>query len=188
MPTSPRGHRLRLNEGGEKGIASRSKSDKEPMKKRAFCAICCLIAVLLLAVESGTATGQGSAEKELLEIENRITTAYISKNVEAFFQDNDEGLSAFHASNPYRIDDRRAIESALKTFYKYSTPTGLYKVQPRVQLFGDAAVVTYHFIETGEAEGGKLYAYEGKQTDVFVKKQGKWTLVHFHSSRVVKPN
>jgi ketosteroid isomerase-like protein len=147
-----------------------------------------LLLITLGGVRSESTTRQGGAEKELLDIENRITSAYINKNLEAFFQDNDEGLSAFHASNPYRIDDRRTIESALKTFYKYSTPTGLYKVQPRVQIYGDAAVVTYHFIETGEAEGGKLYAYEGKQTDVFVKRQGKWTLVHFHSSRVVKPD
>jgi ketosteroid isomerase-like protein len=158
------------------------------MIKKACCAVSCLIIVLLLALDSGSATAQGNQERELLDIENRITSAYVSKNVEAFFQDSDEGMSAFHASNPYRIDDRRTIESALKTFYKYSTATGLYKVQPRVQLYGDAAVVTYHFIETGEAEGGKLFAYEGKQTDVFVKKQGKWTLVHFHSSRVVKPD
>jgi ketosteroid isomerase-like protein len=158
------------------------------MIKRVCCAASCVVIVLLLAIDSGSATAQGNQERELLDIENRITSAYLSKNLEAFFQDNDEGLSAFHASNPYRIDDRRSIENALKTFYKYSSPTGLYKVQPRVQIHGDAAVVTYHFIETGEAEGGKLYAYEGKQTDVFVKKQGRWTLVHFHSSRVVKPD
>ena len=158
------------------------------MIKKAFCAVSSVMIVLLLALDSGTATAQGNQERELLDIENRITSAYMNKNLEAFFQDNDEGLSAFHASNPYRIDDRRSIESALKTFYKYSSPTVLFKVQPRDQIYGDAAVVTYHYIETGEAEGGKLYAYEGKQTDVFVKKQGRWTLVHFHSSRVVKPN
>jgi hypothetical protein len=158
------------------------------MIKKAFCAVSSVMAVLALALGSGSATPQVNQEKELLDLENKISAAFLSKSIEDFFPGNEEGLSAFHASNPYRIDDRRSIENALKTFYKYSSPTGLYKVQPRVQIYGDAAVVTYHFIETGEAEGGKIYAYEGKQTDVFVKKQGKWTLVHFHSSRVVKPN
>ncbi len=144
--------------------------------------------VVLVPARAGIVAGQGGAEKELLDIESRMTAAYLSKNVVAFFQDTDEGLSAFHASNPYRIDDRRTIEAALKVFYKDSAPTGLYKLQPRVQVQGDTAVVTYHFVEVGDAEGGKLYAYEGKQTDVFAKKQGKWTLIHFHSSRVVKPH
>ena len=156
-------------------------------KPRRLIASTFFLAFLLAANPLGMAR-QNTEEKELLEAENRITTAFLKKDVESFFKDSDERLSAFHASNPYRIDDRQSIENALKTFNKYSTPTGLYKVQPRVQLYGDCAVVTYHFIETGEAEGGKLYAYEGKQTDVFVKKQGKWTLVHFHSSRVVKPS
>lgn len=158
------------------------------MKKPARSFALSLLLIVMLVMNTGSTTGQSNPEKELLEIENKITSAYLSKNMEAFFQDADEGLSAFHASNPYRIDNRQIVHDALKTFYKYSTATGLYKVQPRVQIYGDAAVVTYHFIETGEAEGGKLYAYEGKQTDVFVKKQGKWTLVHFHSSRTVKPN
>lgn len=147
-----------------------------------------LFLIFLVAANPLDIAGQSDGEKELLEVENRITAAYLKKDIEFFVNGSDERLSGFHASNPYRIDDRQAIENALKTFYKYSTATGLYKVQPRVQLYGDCAIVTYHFIETGEAEGGKLYAYEGKQTDVFVKKQGKWTLVHFHSSRVVKPS
>ena len=158
------------------------------MIKKACCAASSMMIVLMLALNSGSATAQGNQEKELLDLENKMSSAYLSKTVEGFFPGDEEGVSTFHASNPYRMDDRRSIENALKTFYKYSTPTGLYKVQPRVQIYGDAAVVTYHFIETGEAEGGKLYAYEGKQTDVFVKKQGKWTLVHFHSARVGKPS
>ncbi len=147
-----------------------------------------LLLILVAAAVQGGTTGQNRAEKELLDVENKMTAAYLKSDLDGFFQDVGEDLSVFHASNPYRMDDRQSVHDALKTFYKYSTATGLYKVQPRVQIYGDTAVVTYHFIETGEAEGGKLYAYEGKQTDVFVKKQGKWTLVHFHSSRVVKPD
>ena len=158
------------------------------MRRSARSFVSSLLFILLPAVESVGTTEQNRSEKELLDIENRMTSAYLSKDLGAFFQNVDEELSVFHASNPYRIDDRQTVHDALKTFYKYSAATGLYKVQPRVQIYGDAAVVTYHFIETGEAEGGKLYAYEGKQTDVFVKQHGKWTLVHFHSSRVVKPN
>ena len=143
---------------------------------------------MVFAINTGGMIGQGNLEKELLEVENRITAAYLSKNLEAFFQDSDPEMTAFHASNPYRVDERRQIHDALKTFYKDSSPTGLYKLQSRVQIYGDAAIVTYHFVETGGAENGKLYAYDGKQTDVFIRKNGRWTLVHFHSSRVVKPN
>lgn len=158
------------------------------MKKITRSLVSMLLFVLGLAVEQVGTVSQNRPEKDLLDIESRMTSAYLNKDMAAFFQSVDEELSAFHASNPYRLDDRKTVEDGLKTFYKYSTATGLYKVQPRVQIVGDAAVVTYHFIETGEAEGGKLYAYEGKQTDVFVRKNGRWTLIHFHSSRVTKPS
>ena len=142
-------------------------------------------AITLSDVESGTTPAQSNPEKELLDIEDKMTAAYVSKNLEAYLQYIDPAVSAFHASNPYRIDDRRVVQEALGMFYKNTTPAGLYKLQPRVQLYGDTAVVTYHFLETG-GEGPRAYSYEGKQTDVFVKKQGKWILIHFHSSRQVR--
>ncbi len=158
------------------------------MKKLAIPFALSLLLIIFFATKHKSATGQSGAEKELLDLEAKITAAYLNKNLDAFSYNAVEDLSGFHASNPYRFDDKRKVQDALKTFYKYSTATGLYKVQPRVQVYGDTAIVTYHYVETGEAEGGKLYAYEGKQTDVFVKKEGKWLLVHFHSSRTVKPN
>jgi ketosteroid isomerase-like protein len=158
------------------------------MKKLLIALLASWLLIAGLAFNPAGTAGQSNLEAEILKIEERITAAYLRKDVEGFFQDNAPELTAFHASNPYRVDNQQMIRDALKVFYKDSSPTGLYKLQPRVQLYGDTAVVTYHFVETGEAEGGKLYAYEGKQTDVFVKKQGKWTLVHFHSSRVTKPS
>jgi len=158
------------------------------MKRHAIPLTLSVLLIFVFAQKHVGTSEQSSREKELLDVEDRITSAYLKKDLDAFSYDAVEDLSGFHASNPYRMDDKQKIQNALKTFYKYSTPTGLYKLQPRVQIYGDTAIVTYHYVETGEAEGGKLFAYEGKQTDVFVKRQGKWSLVHFHSSRTVKPN
>ncbi len=136
-----------------------------------------------IGVESGMTPAQNNPEKELLDIEDKMTAAYVTKNLTAYLQYIDPSVSAFHASNPYRIDDRQVVQDALSVFYKSTNPTGLYKLQPRVQLYGDTAVVTYHFVETA-SEGTRDYSFEGKQTDVFVKKQGKWVLIHFHSSQM----
>jgi ketosteroid isomerase-like protein len=146
-----------------------------------------LVLLALPGVERTITIAQSNPEKELLDVEDKMTAAYVSKNLEAYLKFIDPSVSAFHASNPYRIDDRQVFQDALTMFYKNTNPSGLYKLQPRVQLYGDTAVVTYHFLETG-GEGQRAYAYEGKQTDVFTKKQGKWMLVHFHSSRQVNPH
>jgi ketosteroid isomerase-like protein len=146
-----------------------------------------LLLLALPGVERTITIAQNNPEKEILDIEDKMTAAYVSKNLEAYLKFIDPSVSAFHASNPYRIDDRQVFQDALTMFYKNTNPSGLYKLQPRVQMNGDTAVVTYHFLETG-GEGQRAYAYEGKQTDVFTKKQGKWVLVHFHSSRQVNPH
>ena len=150
---------------------------------RALAASFLLLA--LPAVERTLTIAQSNPEKELLDIEDKMTTAYVTKNIDAYLKFMDPALSAFHASNPYRLDERQIFQDALTMFYKNTDPSGLYKLQPRVQLYGDTAIVTYHFLETG-GEGPRAYAYEGKQTDVFTKKQGKWVLVHYHSSRQVR--
>jgi ketosteroid isomerase-like protein len=147
-------------------------------------------ALLLGLAPAARTTGTGvpsNPEKEVMEIEDKMTAAYLSRNLEGFVQYIDPEVTAFHASNPYRIDNREVFQDAMGMFFKNASPKGLYKLQPRVQVSGDTAIVTYHFLETG-GEGPKAYSYNGKETDVFVKKQGKWMMVHFHSSRVVNPH
>jgi ketosteroid isomerase-like protein len=151
-----------------------------------------LAAALLLlglapSAKTETTAVESNAEKEVMEIEEKMTAAYLSRNAEVFVQYLDPELTAFHASNPYRIDSREVFQDAMGIFFKNASPKGLYKFQPRVQVNGETAIVTYHFLETG-GEGPKAYSYNGKETDVFVKKQGKWLMVHFHSSRVVQPH
>ena len=86
------------------------------MKRQAIMLSSSLLVVLLLATQHGGAPGQSGLEKELLDLENRISSDYLNKNLDAFSHGADESLSGFHASNPYRIDSRQTIEAALKTF------------------------------------------------------------------------
>src|SRR6266487_4881597 len=100
------------------------------MKKQVLIFTVSLLLVFIFAIErSGDAAVQNNPENELLDVENKITSAYLNKNLDAFSYEAVEDVSGFHASNPYRMDDRQKIQAALKTFYKYSTPTGLYKLQ-----------------------------------------------------------
>jgi hypothetical protein len=56
------------------------------------------------------------------------------------------------------------------------------ELQPLVQVFGDTAVVTYYsrgaYGPEGDAKTGYL-----KETDVLVKRNGTWKIVHIHVSR-----
>jgi ketosteroid isomerase-like protein len=48
----------------------------------------------------------------------------------------------------------------------------------RVQVYGDAAVLTYNFAGLRRGADGKLTTSLAKSTRVYVKQSGKWMLVH----------
>lgn len=50
------------------------------------------------------------------------------------------------------------------------------EIDPKVQIYGDSAVVTYYFDMTFEM-GGQLIEMGGRDMFVFVKENGKWWAV-----------
>ena len=55
----------------------------------------------------------------------------------------------------------------------------------RISVVGDAAVVHYYFSFYGERMG-KVEAVEGKNTEFYVKENGKWLLLGDHTSIMVE--
>ena len=52
---------------------------------------------------------------------------------------------------------------------------------PRVQTYGDVAVLTYNEMISG-AYDGQPSTYTGKATMVYVRQGGTWRGVHYHES------
>ena len=52
---------------------------------------------------------------------------------------------------------------------------------PRVQVYGDAAVLTYNSAVMADF-GGKVMNYTAKMTSVYVKQGNTWRLAHGHES------
>jgi ketosteroid isomerase-like protein len=52
---------------------------------------------------------------------------------------------------------------------------------PRVQVYGDAAVLTYNSAVMADL-GGKVMNYTAKITSVYVKQGNTWRLAHGHES------
>lgn len=86
-------------------------------------------------------------------------------------------------SNPYRVEglqaDREEFEYSLQTG---ETRVGYFQeMRPKIQLCGDVAVVTYFSRGSYGPEGQAKTAYL-KETDVLVKREGAWKIVHIHVS------
>lgn len=88
----------------------------------------------------------------------------------------------FGPMNPYLETDPK--ENFLPKFEKYAEMFKYEDFQmynPRVQTYGDAAVLTYNTAVTLNM-GGRVMNHTGKMTSVYVKQGNTWRLVHGHES------
>lgn len=121
--------------------------------------------------------------REVLEAVRAWNRAFARNDVETFFSFIDEGITTFGPSSPYRVegiaDDRAGFERDLDTG---RGRVGFFReMQPLVQRYGDLAVVTYYSRgDYGEEKQDRTLYY--KETDVLVKRGGRWTIVHIHVS------
>ena len=122
-------------------------------------------------------------ETEVLAVVEAWNRAFARNDVAAYFPYIDDAISVLTPSNPYRVDglhdDREEFEHALRLG---SGRVGYFQeLQPRVQRYGDVAVVTYHSRGSYGPQGGEKTLYL-KETDVLVKKPSGWRIIHIHVS------
>ena len=56
---------------------------------------------------------------------------------------------------------------------------------PKVQVYGDTAILTYNFVGVNKDKEGKTSASSAKSTRVYTKMNGKWMLVHANFAPVM---
>lgn len=122
-----------------------------------------------------------SAEKEVWEMIRAFNRAFMQNEPDAYFAFVAPDVSVYTPSNPYRVDgyaaDREEFEYSLRLG---RTRVGLFQeMQPMVCVYGETAVVTYFARGTFGAEAKWIY---WKETDVAVKRDGNWKIVHIHVS------
>ena len=126
-----------------------------------------------------------TAEEEVLAITRQMLDAMYTANPEVHRKHCAEDMSSYEwyiAS--HRID---GAEFHLKLIEQggNGTPNQLDLLTPRVQLYGDTAIVNYTLLKTEfQAVGGvglPLFSTIN-ETRVFVKLEGIWKMVHLHKS------
>ena len=60
-------------------------------------------------------------------------------------------------------------------------------LNPKVQVYGDAAILTYNFAGINKNKDGELKPFRAKSTRVYVKQGGKWKMVHANFAPDPKP-
>jgi ketosteroid isomerase-like protein len=155
------------------------------MKRSLFPVLSIVMCLTVLRAEPpSTEDVTGSTiESEVWRVIEELNIAFARNDLAKYFSYIDSGVTVITPSNPYRVegiqDDREEFEYGLK---KGTGRVGYFQeFQPKVQLFGEIAVVTYYTRGSYGPEGQEKIRYY-KETDVLCKKDGKWKVVHIHVS------
>lgn len=95
---------------------------------------------------------------------------------------DDASCFDFGGTAKTRLDGIEAIRNYLASFVGQIPPHTYELVDPRVQVFGDTAVVTLRYNISMEGEQGPAW----KATDVYHRSNGDWKIEHLHWSLVVE--
>ena len=150
-----------------------------------------VLVLLFFAVGYGVSASRGSAAgpesreeilRALVAREKAAFDAWRRKDKNFFASYMADDATFFGPMNPYLETDPK--ENFLP---KFEEMTERYKLldwqmyNPRVQLYGDTAVLTYNSMATVDFAGRPMQ-YTAKMTVVFVRQGNAWRVVHGHES------
>ena len=149
-----------------------------------------LTRILLIAAAAAgpSATGQTlqdeTVQEEVMAVVRAFNDAFAENDPDRYFSYIAPDVVVITPSNPYRVegieDDREEFEWGLRT--GRSRIGYFQELQPQVHVLGEAAVVTYYSRGSYGPEESVAYL---KETDVLVRRNGEWKIVHIHVSGTV---
>ncbi|MGB7904433.1 MAG: DUF4440 domain-containing protein [Steroidobacteraceae bacterium] len=99
-----------------------------------------------------------------------------------------DDYTEFNQDYPTRIDGKALSDRlAEATGSDGSKSLAGDMVNPKVQVYGDAAILSYNFVGVSKDKDGKTSPTAAKSTRVYAKMNGKWMLVHANFAPVAAP-
>jgi ketosteroid isomerase-like protein len=99
-----------------------------------------------------------------------------------------DDYTEFNADYPVRLDGKTANSKLYEASEKGGEkPIAAEMMNPKVQVYGDTAILTYSYAGVTQTKDGKTKAATGKSTRVYTRQNGQWKLVHAHFSSVEIP-
>jgi hypothetical protein len=123
-----------------------------------------------------------TTEEEVLKITRQMLDAMYTANSDIHRKHSAEDMSSYEwYIAPQRIDGP-AFHVALIEGGGNGGASRLDMLTPRVQVYGDTAIVNYTLLKTTLLETMPPQFSTMNETRVFVKLEGVWKMVHLHKS------
>ncbi len=151
------------------------------MRTLSFClAVTVVVAALAWASEPSVEEADEAAIKHtLVEMWAAIEEGDVARYAEYVHPD----FTAFGENDVYLAEGKELEIRNYTDYLKRASGVHTEMHQPKVQVRGDVAWITYYWTDYGVSEG-KRFTSRGKSTRIFVRENGKWLCIHGHYTAV----
>jgi len=141
-----------------------------------------LFAVVVVCALSLTVVVQSappSAADEVISITKEMWAAEIKGDVAGSMKYVADDYTEFNGDYPTRLDGKNInMILAEANSGSSSKSVAAEMANAKVQVYGDVAILSYNYIGAVKDKDGNVESSKAKSTRVYVKKDGKWSLVH----------
>ena len=125
-----------------------------------------------------------NSEQEIFDFLDRHLRSVFTRDVDAYVATTSEELSLYEWwVSPHRQDGLDFHLFMIENSWSGTTGEFRYDLlEPRVQIYGDTAVVSYTFMLSRVEEDGSISHKTHNESRVLVRKEGDWQVVHVHKS------
>lgn len=146
------------------------------MRRILLLAIVCVVASGLPAF----AESHDEIAKEVIALTKAQWAAEVAgKSVDAVMDIAADDYTEFNPNTPTRLDGKDLALKAAEAYAAGSEKMVMGEMtNPKVQVYGDVAILTYNFIGASKNKDGVVEPNLAKSTRVYAKIGGAWKLVH----------
>ena len=139
-----------------------------------------IVACVALFNVPAVAQTNSQVAEEVIAITKAEWAAIMKKKpVATIMQNVAAEYTNFNPNSPTRLDGKGLNMRINEAFWSGSGElVAAEMANPKVQVYGDVAILTYNAIGLTKDKDGEVEPFLAKSTRVYVKKDGRWMLVH----------
>jgi ketosteroid isomerase-like protein len=148
----------------------------------------CLSALLLIvALLASCGKPSTDVEKAIIEKEKHLLDEWGKGHTMVFPDNSATTITYFDPSLEKRLEGKEAFSRLCKSVEGKFTIDRYEMIDPKVQVFGEIAVLTYNLVDYSRTPQGAEQTSAWNTTEVYHREGNEWRIVHSHFS-FTKPN
>ena len=136
-----------------------------------------LLCVSMASVAVAETKSNSDAAKEILALAKAAMERWCKGDVEGFLNNSNDEVTYFDPGTTKRVDGLSELSKLYRSFAGTFHFDRFEFVDPKIQLLGNVAVLTYNLVTYGDSKEERWNA-----TMVYQKARGKWKIIHTHMS------